>query len=425
VRQGQPRGLADVVDADFISAVPGGQRDRGPGRDQVGPHAVHPEPAADRADLAQGRVRQDHVWQPVPGHGHGLGQRAGVGVEAAGEPGRVGFEGQAAPHHLGPLVRVPAGRHLHGQPEPVQQLRPQLAFLRVHRADEQEAGRVPDRHALALHVADAERGRVQQQVDQVVVQQVDLVHVEQPAVGGGQHTRLVGGDPLGQGPLDVQRPGQPVFGRADRQLGQGGRAGPLGGAGRVRAVRAARVGVGRVAGEPAARHHPDRRQQGTQPAHDRGLGGALLAPDQHPADRGRDRVEQQGQLEVGHADDGRERVERRVPGTCGSRGGAGSGLPLVARGHVAGRHVQRPFRVSRPWGSTGGRSLLAPGSALALAFPPPARQWHNRRVAHRLQLRDSPGFAPEFLRVPPAPSMTHLARSKMLRAGADTLTWRI
>ncbi len=63
-----------------------------------------------------------------------------------------------------------------------------------------------DRHPVPLHVADPQRRRVEQQVDQVVRQQVDLVHVEHAAVGRlASRPRLVGLDALGQGTLDVQR----------------------------------------------------------------------------------------------------------------------------------------------------------------------------------------------------------------------------
>ena len=97
---------------------------------------------------------------------------------ARGEACRVGLVGEPPPDHLGPDGRVARRGHLDGQPEPVEQLRAQLALLRVHRADQQEPGRVRDRDALALDVRAAHRGGVEQQVDQVVVQQVDLVDVE-------------------------------------------------------------------------------------------------------------------------------------------------------------------------------------------------------------------------------------------------------
>ena len=102
-----------------------------------------------------------------------------------------------------------------------------------------------------LHVAGAQRGGVQQQVHQVVVQQVDLVHVQHAPVRGGQQPRLVRLDALGQRPLDVQGADQPVLGGADRQLDQPRGTGDRRRSGFVRAVRAGRVGRGRVAGEPA------------------------------------------------------------------------------------------------------------------------------------------------------------------------------
>src|SRR5919198_786825 len=69
---------------------------------------------------------------------------------------------------------------------------------------------MPYGHPFPLDVGDAHGGGIQQQVDQVVVEQVDLVHVEDAAVGGGQQARLVGLDPLRQRPLQVQGADQPV-----------------------------------------------------------------------------------------------------------------------------------------------------------------------------------------------------------------------
>ena len=79
--------------------------------------------------------------------------------------------------------------HVDGEPEPVEQLRPQLALFGVHGADQHEAGLVAVRDAVALDVRAAHRGGVEQHVDQVVVQQVDLVDVEHAAVGAGQQSR--------------------------------------------------------------------------------------------------------------------------------------------------------------------------------------------------------------------------------------------
>ena len=102
------------------------------------------------------------------------------------------------------------------------------------------------RHPVALDVRAAHGGGVEQQVDEVVVQQVDLVDVEHAAVRLGEQPRLVGADALRQRPLQVQRPDEPVLGRADRQLDEPGGAllpadGEVGSNARQRPARAARA----------------------------------------------------------------------------------------------------------------------------------------------------------------------------------------
>ena len=83
-------------------------------------------------------------------------------------------------------------------------------------------GRVAEADALALDHVDAHRRRVEQQVHHVVVEQVDLVHVEQAAIGRGQHARLEMALALLDGPLDVQRADHAVLGGADRQVHEAG-----------------------------------------------------------------------------------------------------------------------------------------------------------------------------------------------------------
>ncbi len=290
--------------------MPGGQRDGGPRRDQVGAQAIDLEGPANRADLLQHAVGQPHGRQPLARGDHAPGNPFQICRPVRGESGWVRLIRKPPPDHFGALRRVLARGHLDGQPEPVKQLRPELAFLRIHGAHQQEPGGVPDRQAFPLDVVHAQGRRVKQQVDKVIMQQVHLVDVEQAAVRRGEQPGLECGDPLGQRPLDVQRPGQPVLGGADRQLGQPGGPPQPGRLVRVRAVRAARVGSGGVAGEPAAGHDVRGRQQRGQAADHGRLRGALLAPDQHAADGRRHGVEQQCELEVSHPDDRGERVVR-------------------------------------------------------------------------------------------------------------------
>ena len=283
---------------------------------------------------------------------------------------------------------------------------------------------MPDGQPLPLDVVHAQGGRVEQQVDKVIMEQVHLVDVEQAAVRGREQARLERGDPVGQRALDVQRAGQPVLGGADGQLGQPGRPGQPRGLAWMRAIRAAGVGRGRVAAEPAVRDDVNGGQQRRQPAHHRRLRGAFLAPHQHAADGRRDGVKQQRELQVGHADDGGEGIGLLDRGRKGSRParavaiqGPGrsqrDGGLVVAGVRVPGR-APVPDRVpglhpassfpgfrARSWSS---RWPESPGSRIdarprrRYRDPRPRLAWSCSRLAPRTaprsQLRDSPGFPP-------------------------------
>lgn len=121
-----------------------------------------------------------------------------------------------APHDLGPAAAVAHRLDVHLEAEPVGDLRAQLPLLRVHRPDEQEAGRMGDGDPLALDDVDPERGRVEKDVRQVVVEQVDLVDVEDAPVRLGEQARLERLDALLERPGEVERARHAVLGRVQR-----------------------------------------------------------------------------------------------------------------------------------------------------------------------------------------------------------------
>jgi len=90
------------------------------------------------------------------------------------------------------------------QTEAVEQLRTQFAFFGVHRADEDEACRVGYADTLALDGVDAHGCGIEENIDQMVVEEVDFVDVQQPAVGLGQQAGLVATMPLGQCMFEVE-----------------------------------------------------------------------------------------------------------------------------------------------------------------------------------------------------------------------------
>ena len=209
---------------------------------------------------------------------------------------------------------------------------------------------------LALDGVDPHRGRVQQQVDDVVVEEVDLVDVEDRAVGRGQQTGLEAASPLAQGRLHVEGSGDAVLSGSHRQLDHGhpdgARLGHGLGQSELGSVNRILLG-GQVVG-------PGNllvlREQGRQATHRRGLRGSFLAADEHPGQIGADRGEDEGQLHLLLSDDGAEGVDGAL---CHVSGPFGVGSGRVGRRRSRGRrHVGRrcagrvrpgPSRCRWPW----------------------------------------------------------------------------
>ena len=191
---------------------------------EVGAEALGPLVGAAGADGVEDGVGDDDRREELLGRGDPLAFAAvGLGP-ARGEGGRVGLEGEAAADDLGADGRVGHRLDVDGQAEAVEQLGPEVAFLGVHRADQDEPRRVAERHPLALDVVDAHRGGVEQEVDEVVAEQVDLVDVEDAPVGRGEQAGLERAGAGAQGALEVQAADDAVLGRPDRQVHQRDRA---------------------------------------------------------------------------------------------------------------------------------------------------------------------------------------------------------
>ena len=124
-----------------------------------------------------------------------------------------------------PFARIADAANIHREGKAVQQLRAQVAFFRVHRADQDKARRVGEGDAFALDDVHAHGGRIEQHIHHMVVQQVDFVDVEQAAVGSRQHARLKMTLALLDGFFNIQRAHHAVFGGRNRQVDERGRCG--------------------------------------------------------------------------------------------------------------------------------------------------------------------------------------------------------
>ncbi len=165
------------------------------------------------------------------------------------------------------------------------------------------------------------------------MEQVDLIDVQDAAVGLGEQAGLEVALAGADGPLDVEAAQHPVLRGADGEIDHGDP--PTNGVENLTARAAggalvAGLGVVGIAVVGAAAQHDDLGEEGGQGAHGRGLGRALAAAHQHAAEAGVHRVEQECQLHALLAHDGGEGEQRTLHGGFRSPenaigGGAGCG----------------------------------------------------------------------------------------------------
>lgn len=318
VGEREQSGLSHILGEHIRTPRPRGQRGGRPRHHDVRAHPVDLEGRAGGRDLPQRPVPEPHFGKQCTRGNDPGPQRAFLVGPLGGEARRIVVVRETPPHDLDPLIGLAGCGDLDGQPEPVEQLRPQFALFGVHRPDEKEARGMPHGDAFALHVRSTHGGRVQQQVHEVVVEQIDLVDVQNPAMGVGEQPRFKGLHALGERPLDVERPDEPVLGRTDRKLHHS-RIPRHAGPGLMGAIGTRRIGRRRVAREPAPGDDGNLRHERGERTHGGGLGGALLAAHQHAADGGRDGIEQQPEPEIVLPDDGGERVRRTHDASLGER----------------------------------------------------------------------------------------------------------
>ena len=163
----------------------------------------------------------------------------------------------------------------------------------------------------------------------MVVEEVDFVHVEDAAVGGGQNARLEMTLTLANCFLNVERANYSIFGRADRQVDE--RCVAL--TDLELAVACASLAdltktkcVFAVTGIGASIHRFNRRQQGRQTPGGGRFGRAAFAPDQDTADQRMDCIQDQRSLHALLADNRGEWIDDLHRGPFLSRVQAEDGM---------------------------------------------------------------------------------------------------
>jgi hypothetical protein len=97
-----------------------------------------------------------------------IAQAGLVGGKAGDEGFGIALEIVAAAHDLDARLEVLWRAHLDRHAEAVEQLRPEFAFFRVARADENELRRMTHAEPLALDDVLARSGDIEQQIDQMI-----------------------------------------------------------------------------------------------------------------------------------------------------------------------------------------------------------------------------------------------------------------
>mmetsp|Transcript_5543 Transcript_5543/g.12269 ORF Transcript_5543/g.12269 Transcript_5543/m.12269 type:complete len:319 (+) Transcript_5543:639-1595(+) len=221
VPQAQGNDAVDVLGGDLAAALEGSQGLGSTVGHDVTADSVHVELAADLADLDAVVVVDLGSLEQLARLNDAGGQGVLLLLVLGPEGGWVLIKDLALRHNLHTQLRLLDSADLGVHAEAIQQLGAQLTLLGVTGAHQDEAGRVADGDTLTLHSVPAGGGRVQQHVHQVVVQQVDLVHVQDAAVGLGQQAGLKGLHTLSQSLLNVNGTAHTVLSGTQGQLDQG------------------------------------------------------------------------------------------------------------------------------------------------------------------------------------------------------------
>ena len=318
---------------------------------------VHPAPYGlfhqighlGRADL---HVRQPLARQQQPG-GHGLGLLLPTLPKFLGITGCVQHRGD----RRGPVVLRQELICAEGHGKTVQQVIPHGTLLRVVGGQQQAAAGVAGADAFPLNAVATIAHRLQQQVDDGVVQQVQLIEIEHPPMGLGQQSRLEHRLPAAEGGAHVHGAQEPILGHANGNLHKGGRH-HLGGQLLGRCSSPALTGCGvpivgivGVAVEAAPQNF-NGGEQGMEPPRQHRFARATAPGDDHAPQAGIHGRQQESQLD----------------GVMARDGSQGKSLPRHhahtserSRAGVAGNHGEEVMVVSNCRTPTMAELVIPPG----------------------------------------------------------------
>nr|VVM65263.1 hypothetical protein PS652_01489 [Pseudomonas fluorescens] len=210
--------------------------------DQVGAQAIDTCSKAALGNLREGLIIQGNLLQAFTGAMAAFTQSSLGRCPLRAERFGIAVEIQAPANDLATGLWQRLAFEHHVQAKAIEQLRAQLALLRVHGANQHETGAVAVGDTVTLDPVGATGGHVQQQVDQMIRQKIDFIHIQHAAIGLGQHPGRKLRLALAQRRIQVEGTDQAFFTGAQRQghewplteqIGQAAGQGALGHAART------------------------------------------------------------------------------------------------------------------------------------------------------------------------------------------------
>ena len=219
--------------------------------------------------------------------------------------------GNPTADHLHAAFGILLPRNSHRERKAIEKLRADISLLRIHRTNEDKPCRMRIGNPLALHGVDAHCSRVEQDIDDMILKQVDLIHIEDIAVRRRQNTGLERLASMLDRRLHVERPDHAVLRRTDGQLHHAHwnfflrqlslRAPLLTGI-------AVELGARGIAVTGTTTHGVQIRQECSGSAYGSGFCRSLLPLDEHTAERRHDNTEEKCRLHLFLPNDCSKRV---------------------------------------------------------------------------------------------------------------------
>jgi len=186
VAQRRWRDALQVLDGHGLGAIECGECPRSAHQRQFAAQAVGAEREAQLGRFLEQRIADHEVRQLLAGADDAAPHLVIVLLPAFDEGGTILLEGIAAADDGDARRQILRRADLDRQAEAIEQLRPQFALFRIAAAHQHEARGMAHAEAFALDHVLAAGGDIDQQIDQMVFEQIDLVDIQEAAVGARQ-----------------------------------------------------------------------------------------------------------------------------------------------------------------------------------------------------------------------------------------------